>query len=256
MKGFMVFSVGLALVLLIGLVDVFLFAGTNVQAQTERLQSRNSHSGFSHSGFSHSGFSQSRYSRSNYRNTQLSRSPGLHEWMYGTGRHPLFSYNFTAEKYLKAAERGDAPAQFNLALMYDRGLGVPQDYAVALKWLRKAAEQGFIEAEFNLGNMYDNGLGVSSDNAQAVKWFRKAAEQGYASAQKNLGAKYGMGQGVPQSYPEAYVWSSVAVMSGNEGAINNRDIAARQLSPDELGVAQLNAAMMFEEIQTRKAVEE
>ncbi len=247
----MVFSAGLALVLLIGLVDVFLFSGTNVQAQTEDPQSRSSHSGFSQSRYSRSGIS-----RSNHRNTQLPPSPGLHEWMYGTGRHPLFSYNFTAEKYLKAAERGHAPAQFNLALMYDRGLGVPQDYVVALKWLRKAAEQGFVEAEFNLGNMYDNGLGVSSDNAEAVKWFRKAAEQGYASAQKNLGAKYGMGQGVPQSYSEAYVWSSVAVMSGNDGAISNRDVAASQLSPDDLNVAQTSAAKLFEEIQTRKTTEE
>jgi uncharacterized protein len=29
--------------------------------------------------------------------------------------------------YKKAADQGDAPAQFNLGFMYSNGLGVPQD---------------------------------------------------------------------------------------------------------------------------------
>jgi TPR repeat protein len=39
------------------------------------------------------------------------------------------------------AEQGDAEAQYYLGLMYDRGQGVPQDHAEAVKWLRRAAEQ-------------------------------------------------------------------------------------------------------------------
>ncbi|GAB4233825.1 MAG: hypothetical protein Tsb0032_39480 [Kiloniellaceae bacterium] len=40
------------------------------------------------------------------------------------------------------AEAGDAAAQYNIALMYQRGEGVRQDYAEALRWYRLAAEQG------------------------------------------------------------------------------------------------------------------
>jgi TPR repeat protein len=40
------------------------------------------------------------------------------------------------------ADQGDADAQFNLGVMYDRGDGIPQDYAEAAKWHRLAAEQG------------------------------------------------------------------------------------------------------------------
>ena len=87
----------------------------------------------------------------------------------------------------KAAEQGDAQAQSGLALMYDRGHGVPQDHTKVVKWLRKAAEQDFVEAQYNLGCMYDSGQGVPQDHAEAVVWFHKAAERGYASAQKNLG---------------------------------------------------------------------
>ena len=144
----------------------------------------------------------------------------------------------TVKRYRLAAQRGNAPAQFKLALLYDTGQGVPQDYAEAAKWLRKAAEQGLVEAQYNLGSMYDSGQGVPQDYTEAFKWLYKAAEQGYPSAQKNLGAKYGLGQGVSQNHTDAYVWSSLAVLSGNESAINNRDFAASQLSSEDLSVAQ------------------
>ena len=55
------------------------------------------------------------------------------------------------------------------------------DYAEAVKCYRKAAEQGDAAAQYNLGVIYYNGEGVTQDYAEAVKWYRKAAEQGYAS---------------------------------------------------------------------------
>ena len=152
----------------------------------------------------------------------------------------------------RAAERGDASAQFKLALRYDVGLGVPQNYAESVKWLRKAADQDFVKAQYNLGCMYDNGQGISQNHAEAAKWFRKAAEHGYASAQKNLGAKYGRGQGVPQNNIEAYVWSSIAAISGDEGAMNNRDFAASKLSTEDLEAALKRAAELYGEIQQRQ----
>ena len=49
------------------------------------------------------------------------------------------------------AEQGDASAQYNLGVMYDRGDGVDQDYQEALKWYRLAAKQGNAEAQRDLG---------------------------------------------------------------------------------------------------------
>ena len=37
----------------------------------------------------------------------------------------------------------------------------------------KAAEQGDAKAQFNLGVRYANGEGVPKDASQAVTWFRK-----------------------------------------------------------------------------------
>ena len=72
--------------------------------------------------------------------------------------------------------------------MYDKGNGVLQDYAEAVKWYRLSAEQGYAGAQYNLGVMYDKGDGVLQDYTEALKWYRLSAEQGYAVAQYNLGA--------------------------------------------------------------------
>ena len=170
-----------------------------------------------------------------------------------TDTQPVFLPNAEVVKSeRRAAERGDASAQFKLALRYEVGKGVPQDHAEVVKWLRRAADQDFVKAQYNLGCMYDSGQGVSQNHAEAAKWFRKAAEHGYASAQKNLGAKYGTGQGVPQNYIEAYVWSSIAAISGDEGAMNNRDVAASKLSTEDLETALKRAEELYGEIQQRQ----
>ena len=143
-----------------------------------------------------------------------------------------------------AAERGDAEAQYRMALRYDVGSGVRKDRTKSVYWLRKSAEQGFPDAQFNLGGMYFEGQGVKEDPAKAADWFQKAAKQGHASAQKNLGAMYGRGQGVTQDHSEAYVWSVRAILSGSESAATNRDIAASQLSPEQLDAANKRLGML------------
>ena len=55
---------------------------------------------------------------------------------------------------------------------------------------KKGAKQGDTVAQYNLGASYDKGEGVTEDDAEAVRWYRKAAEQGHAKAQFNLGVMY------------------------------------------------------------------
>ena len=54
------------------------------------------------------------------------------------------------EKTRKAAEQGDAVAQFKLGFMYDYGRGIPVNDAEAVKWYRMAAEQGNELAKYYL----------------------------------------------------------------------------------------------------------
>ncbi len=91
--------------------------------------------------------------------------------------------------------------------------------------------------------MYDNGLGVPQDYARAVKWFRKAAEQGQALAQSNLGFMYYEGRGVPQDYAQAHMWYNLAVSKLppselRDIAVKNRDTVAKWMTPAQISEAE------------------
>ena len=114
-------------------------------------------------------------------------------------------------------------AQYYLALAYESGEGVEQNYAKAAEWHRLAAEQGSALAEFKLGLLYFTGKGVPQSDAEAAAWFRRAAAPsdidrgsdwgrfirarlGDWEAQFYLGLIYNQGLGVPQDYTEAVFW--------------------------------------------------
>ena len=119
------------------------------------------------------------------------------------------------ESQKKAAEQGDAMAQFKLADTYFSGRGgVPADESQAAVWYHKAADQGLALAQFKLGFMYFEGRGVPKDEVQAAKWYRKAAEQGYRKAQNELGHMYYYGRGVAQDYVKAVEWYRKAAEQG------------------------------------------
>ena len=61
--------------------------------------------------------------------------------------------------------------------MYDNGEGTETDKAKALYWYEKAAEQGDAEAQYKCGRMYCMGEGTAEDRAKARMWLQKAAEQ-------------------------------------------------------------------------------
>jgi TPR repeat protein len=116
------------------------------------------------------------------------------------------------------AVQGDARAQYNLALMYDKGEGVKQDLMQAKLWYDKAAAQGFAPAQYNLALMYYKGEGVKQDLTRAKLWWEKAAVQGYAQAQYNLGIAYYKGEGVKQDLAQAKLWWEKAAAQGHDQA--------------------------------------
>ncbi len=110
---------------------------------------------------------------------------------YESGNLPL-----AVQEFRQAAEAGDANSQFNLALMYEQGIGVGKDEKAAVTWYRKSAEQGNSNAQYNLAVLYENGRGTAVNFAEANQWYRKAAVQGDGLAVGNLGMLYIRGQGV------------------------------------------------------------
>jgi TPR repeat protein len=86
--------------------------------------------------------------------------------------------------------------------------------------------------------MYDEGWGVNEDNSEAAKWYRLAAEQGHSGAQANLGVMYANGEGLPHDFVKAHMWSSLAAAQGVAEAMQNRDIIAGLMSPEQVAEAE------------------
>ncbi|MHC8510415.1 MAG: SEL1-like repeat protein [Rhodospirillales bacterium] len=143
---------------------------------------------------------------------------------YDKGRGVPQDYAEAARWWRAAAEQEDVSGQYFLGLLHREGRGVPQSYAKAAELFRAAAEQGLDMAQSDLGMAYAEGLGVAQDDAEAVKWFRAAAEQGRSTAQFNLGLMYDKGRGVAQDDAEAARWWRAAAAQGHTDAQNNLGI--------------------------------
>ena len=90
------------------------------------------------------------------------------------------------QKYLAAAQQGDAEAQYQMGkYYYYEKDGVANHKAEAVKWFRKAADQGNGMAMFQLGICYEyGGYGVEKSKTKANEWYSKAI-----SALKTMAAK-------------------------------------------------------------------
>ena len=71
------------------------------------------------------------------------------------------------------AERGDVAAQLNLGVLFEKGLGVAQNYAEAARWYMKAAIEGDQQAQYNVAVMYEKGTGLPLDHDKARYWYEK-----------------------------------------------------------------------------------
>ena len=128
----------------------------------------------------------------------------------------------------KAARRGYAPAQVNLAMMYLQGWGVVRNDGAALYWLTLAAQQGHPVGLFNLGQLYLKGCGVREDYPEAFRLFQEAERKGNAAAQVNLGYMYDEGLGVPRDRVVAAEWYRKAAEAGEvAGEFNLADLYLR-----------------------------
>jgi hypothetical protein len=85
------------------------------------------------------------------------------------------NYATALKVWLSPAEQGDPVAQTYVGEIYEKGLGVAPDHAVAAQWYRRAAEKGSSRAALNLGALYERGLGVPADPREAAAWYRRAS---------------------------------------------------------------------------------
>jgi TPR repeat protein len=135
------------------------------------------------------------------------------------------------------ADQDNPYAERLLGIMYVKGLGVPQDDVMAMRWLRLAAEKGLPDAQNEIGVLLRQGHGIERNEAEAVKWFRVAADRGgLVAAQNNLADSYVLGLGVAQDFGEAFKWYRIAADQSSAYAENVLGVAYErgfQVAQDE-----------------------
>ena len=126
--------------------------------------------------------------------------------------------------YSAAAEQGMAEAQNSLG----SALQAEKRYEEARSWYEKAASQRSPPALNNLAYLYDVGLGVAQDRAMAFGLYSQSADLGWAEAMWNLSVMYGAGQvdGAPD-LAQACAWTLRARNNarGNAKILANADRA-------------------------------
>jgi uncharacterized caspase-like protein len=77
--------------------------------------------------------------------------------------------------WMQSAQDGDLEAQTYVGEIFERGMGVEPDFAMAASWYQRAADKGYSRALFNLGTLYEQGRGVEQDQLKALNLYRQAS---------------------------------------------------------------------------------
>ena len=123
-----------------------------------------------------------------------------------------------AVKFLtRAADAGAADSQYELAKLYEKGLGVAADPAKALALYQAAADQGLADAVNDLGFLYyQGGLGVDPDQTKALDYFRRAADLRQPEAMFNYAGLIDEGQVAGAGPEDAAKYLYSALRSGSD----------------------------------------
>lgn len=177
---------------------------------------------------------------------------------------------------LALANKGDAEAQYHVGMMYNNGIGTPQDPMKAFDWFQKsagsnnplgayklgcyyagqfagvvppdadaalkyklvAAEAGYSLAQHEVAAMYSR----KGKSEEAVKWLKLASEQGFDLSFYGLYSSYNEGRGVPQDIPLAYTNLKLALLTTEMNVTDSTtalvDELAANMSEAELAEAQ------------------
>lgn len=146
-------------------------------------------------------------------------------------------YDEAKKIWEELAAKGNTTAIINLANMFEQGQGVTEDRKQAFTFRLQAAELGDARAQHEVGLAYEKGTLVPRDIDKAGHWLMKSADQGYADGQFAYGVLLatGRGKGIKEASQadraEARSWLEKAKVNGNLEAGEYLSILARPSSP-------------------------
>lgn len=111
----------------------------------------------------------------------------------------LFGYDASDLPWAKkACKQGNAEGCHALGFLYEKGLGVEQNYQKAVEYYKKACNKNNAIACASLGFAYNAGSGVRQNYFEAFKYFKKSCDLKHALGCAGIGRLYITGEGVRQ----------------------------------------------------------
>lgn len=125
------------------------------------------------------------------------------------------------EYYELAACNGSTHAQYILTAFYQLGLnGITRDFNKAHYYCTLAANQGFTLAISNLARLYEKGMGVEQNFTEAFRLYKEAADKGHVPAQSKQAFLYEKGLGVKKDIDKAIELYVLAAGKGDRFAFS------------------------------------
>lgn len=154
-----------------------------------------------------------------------------------------------AAMYQDMAETGDGPAQYNLALLYLTGRGVPQSHRDALFWAWRARLSGVDKAPALIARMAE----VTTDDLRKeladrlTTALQPRIDAGEGRAMLELSAVY------LEVLPEAdltkgLVWQALAAALDVPGAAEARDTTGARMTPEDRLTAEAEAVKALSDL--------
>lgn len=124
------------------------------------------------------------------------------------------NYNSALTLFKSLAHMGHAAAQYNLAIMYEKGYGTKPDMHKSTKWYRWSAENNYLDAKYRIGKFYETGNYFRKDYKLARKWYEKASIPVHGEAVYSLAKLYLNGLGGEKDIKKAALYFRQAANIG------------------------------------------
>jgi len=134
------------------------------------------------------------------------------------------------------ARKNDQPVEVKIQVQVAFRLRAGEDRKIAELWDR--ADDSDPKAEWALYKAYFQGMGVPQDEALGLWFLKKAADWNLPEAQFEMGEHLYRNQSGPHDYVSAYKWYALSKRAGGEDGERMLKILAGEMSAEQLGEAE------------------
>mmetsp|Transcript_45391 Transcript_45391/g.117516 ORF Transcript_45391/g.117516 Transcript_45391/m.117516 type:complete len:1067 (-) Transcript_45391:528-3728(-) len=176
-------------------------------------------------------------------------------YFYSNGVEVEKNIKKAIECYEVASTMKDLEAAANLGYIYLQSVK-PSQPEKALPFLQMSAAGGVTRAQYQLAKLLEKGVGVPADKVEAFGWYRRAAEGGHVLAMNVIGVMFagGVGDGTMADTNElqAAIWFFVAAAMGSKSAKANLKTMEETMQKKDIEVAIKMGKEMLAQVEQRK----